>query len=68
MPFLDRDGVVFAVKLSTPPLWEQRATAINHACDLLHAACGPREPHRRGDFDSCSFGFSYGGGQSVSLL
>lgn len=41
---------------------------LDEQCAILHKVLGPHQPHRRGDFATCKFGFSYGLGQDVSLL
>lgn len=66
VPFLDREGRVFAVKPKKPSGWEDLCRHIDAATDELHAAVGPHTSHRRGDFATARWGYSYGMGQEVS--
>lgn len=66
MPILDAEDRVFSVVVSAPAALGLRAQGVDCASDKLHEAVGPCKPHRRGDFDSCHFGFSHGQGRQVS--
>lgn len=66
MPILDADERIFSVVVSEPAALVARAEGVDRASDKLHEAVGPCPPHRRGEFDSCHFGFSHGLGRTVS--
>lgn len=65
VPILDGKGRIFCVKLSRDSDAPQRTADLDKEYTALQEFIGKQQPHRRGDFSTCKFGFSYGMGQTV---
>lgn len=67
---VDKDSVAYAVRASPPKHFDDVIAGVTQALEKLGEASqlgGPTiKQHRRGNFNSVTFGCSYGNGQEVS--